>query len=96
MRYRHLGLPIVLLALWLTSLPAATVRMPVDDVKPGMTGVGVTIFEGMQREEFTVHTIGVLHNSVGPRRNLILAKLEGGPARRDRGHPGHERQSRLH
>ena len=40
MRYRHLGLPIVLLALWLTSLPAATVRMPVDEVEPGMTGVG--------------------------------------------------------
>ena len=79
MRYRHLGLPIVLLALWLTSLPAATVRMPVDQVEPGMTGVGITVFEGMQREEFTVHIIGVLHNSIGPRRNLILAKLEGGP-----------------
>ena len=79
MRYRHLGLPIVLLALWLTSLPAATVRMPVDQVEPGMTGVGITVFEGMQREEFTVHIIGVLRNSIGPRRNLILAKLEGGP-----------------
>ena len=37
------------------------------------------MFEGDRLDEFKVHIIGVLRNSIGPRRNLILARLEGGP-----------------
>ena len=44
-----------------------------------MVGIGRTVFEGDRLEEFKVHIIGVLRNSIGPRRNLILARLEGGP-----------------
>lgn len=53
--------------------------MLLDEVQPGMTGVGVTVFEGVAREEFTVHVLGILRNVTGPRRSLILARLEGGP-----------------
>jgi hypothetical protein len=53
--------------------------MSVDEVRPGMTGIGRTVFEGDRLEEFKVHVLGVLRNVVGPRRNLILARLEGGP-----------------
>jgi hypothetical protein len=61
-------------------LPAAEPRyMPADAVRPGMVGTGVTVFDGMRREEFTVRILGVLENVVGPRRSLILARLEGGP-----------------
>jgi hypothetical protein len=52
---------------------------PVDDIRPGMVGVGRTVFEGDRLDEFKVHIIGVLRNAIGPRRNLILARLEGGP-----------------
>jgi hypothetical protein len=61
------------------GLPAQSRTFPVDDIKPGMVGVGRTVFEGDRLEEFRVHIIGVLRNSIGPRRNLILARLEGGP-----------------
>ena len=61
---------------------AAVDRMPLAEVQPGMIGVGVTVFEGTTREEFTVHVIGVLHNINGPKRSLILARLEGGPLAR--------------
>ena len=44
-----------------------------------MVGVGRTVFEGDTIEEFKVHILGSLKNVVGPRRNLILARLEGGP-----------------
>ncbi len=44
-----------------------------------MIGVGETVFQGTELEKFQVHIIGVLRNVQGPRRNLILAKLEGGP-----------------
>ena len=37
------------------------------------------MFQGDQIEEFKAHILGVLHNSIGPRRDLILARLEGGP-----------------
>lgn len=53
--------------------------MSVDEVRPGMFGVGRTVFAGDEIEEFEVHVIGVLRNVVGPSRNLILARLAGGP-----------------
>src|SRR5687767_15507310 len=52
---------------------------PVDELKPGMVAVGRTVFEGDKLEDFKVHIIGVLRNVIGPRRDLILARLEGGP-----------------
>jgi len=61
------------------GLPAQSRTFPVDEVKPGMVGIGRTVFEGDRLDEFKVHVIGVLRNSIGPRRDLILARLEGGP-----------------
>jgi hypothetical protein len=68
-------------AVWLLSshLTAATPQMSVDEIRPGMVGVGRTVFDGTHVEEFRAHILGVLENVIGPHRNLILAKLEGGP-----------------
>ena len=65
-------------ACW-TVLPASSPLMGIDEVRAGMTGVGRTVFDGSEPEEFKVHILGVLRNVVGPQRNLILARLEGGP-----------------
>ena len=53
--------------------------MGVDEIRPGMVGIGRTVFDGTHVEEFKAHIIGVLENVIGTHRNLILAKLEGGP-----------------
>jgi hypothetical protein len=53
--------------------------MPVDEIRTGMVGVGRTVFEGDRLDEFKAHILGVLRNVIGPSRNLILARLEGGP-----------------
>jgi SpoIVB peptidase S55 len=53
--------------------------LPVDEVQPGMVGVGRTVYEGEQLAEFRATVVGVLRNVMGPRRDLILARLEGGP-----------------
>jgi hypothetical protein len=53
--------------------------MPVSEIRPGMTGVGRTVFAGSERSDFKVHVLGVLRNVMAPRRDLILARLEGGP-----------------
>jgi hypothetical protein len=58
---------------------ATTPLMPLDEIRPGMVGVGRTVFEGADLQEFDVHILGVLRNVQGPKRDLILARLEGGP-----------------
>jgi hypothetical protein len=64
----------------LAAAPSAqTPFLSVDDIRPGMQGVGQTVFQGDRLEDFKVHILGVLRDVVGPRRDLILARLEGGP-----------------
>jgi hypothetical protein len=73
------GFTLVVLAL-AAGRPASQPRtFPISQVQPGLVGVGRTVFEGTRIDEFTVRVIGVLRNVIGPRRNLILARLEGGP-----------------
>jgi hypothetical protein len=67
----------LLLTSLLAALPATTPLMPIEEVKAGMTGVGRTVFEGTELKDFKVHILGVLRNVQGPRRDLILARLEG-------------------
>jgi hypothetical protein len=71
-----------LLVVAAAGLPAQSAYYPVEDLRPGMVGVGRTVFEGDRLDEFTVHILGVLRNQIGPRRDLILARLEGGPLAR--------------
>ena len=43
-----------------------------------MKGIGRTVFEGTAITEFQVEMLGVLKN-YGPKQDLILARLAGGP-----------------
>ena len=81
-RLPPLAVSIAIVTLTLVPLPAVTPRMPVDEIEAGMQGVGVTVFDGATRERFDVHVLGVLTNVLGPRRSLIVARLEGGPLAR--------------
>ncbi len=47
--------------------------MPVSEIKPGMKGYGLTVFEGTKPERFDVEVIGVLQN-FRPRQEVILIK----------------------
>jgi hypothetical protein len=69
----------VSLALVAVSLPAAPPYYPLDQVKTGVEATGYTVWQGDKIEPFKVHIIGVLRNVIGPKRDLIIAKLEGGP-----------------
>jgi hypothetical protein len=79
MKMRTAASALALAALLGITPRASTPLMPVDEVRAGMVGVGRTVFEGADLQEFTVRIIGVLRNVQGPRRDLILARLEGGP-----------------
>jgi hypothetical protein len=73
------SLLLFLLAAFSLSLAAQSAKfMSVDEVRPGMKGYGKTVFQGTKIEQFDVELIGVLKNS-GPKQDLILARLSGGP-----------------
>jgi hypothetical protein len=59
------------------ALPAQPL-FPLKDIRPGMHGVGRTVFSGNRIEEFQVEILGVLENT-GPHESIILGKLSGGP-----------------
>ncbi len=55
--------------------------LPVDQIKAGMKGKGRTVFSGNKIEEFNVEILGILRNWQ-PKKDLILARLDGGPLER--------------
>jgi hypothetical protein len=59
------------------ALPAQTNFFPLKDIRPGMHGVGKTVFAGNRIDEFQVEILGVLDN-IGPKQSLILGRLSGG------------------
>ncbi|MBI4475987.1 MAG: hypothetical protein HY654_02370 [Acidobacteria bacterium] len=83
MRIRLRGSLFLIIGLSLVALPAIpsadTPMMPLEEIRPGMKGVGQTVFTGSRIEEFQVDILGVLRNVIGPKRGLILARLSGGP-----------------
>lgn len=66
---------LVSLAQTTTGIPAI---FPLSEIKAGMKGVGRTVFLGTTVEDFNVEILGVLENA-GPKQNIILARLSGGP-----------------
>ncbi|HTX42561.1 MAG TPA: hypothetical protein VMD25_12075 [Acidobacteriaceae bacterium] len=57
--------------------PAVTKFFPLSQIHRGQQGVAWTVFEGTKPEPMGVEILGVLHNAIGPRQDMILARLEG-------------------
>jgi len=64
------------------SGPGTPQLMPLADLKEGMSGVARTVFKGDKPEEFGVEILGVLPGAIGPKQDLIVGRLLGGPAER--------------
>ncbi|MCG3118989.1 MAG: hypothetical protein ALAOOOJD_01293 [bacterium] len=56
-------------------LPAQEI-MPLAEVKPGMAGIGRTVFRGDRPEEFPIEVVDIMRNFY-PKRNLIIIRLKG-------------------
>ncbi len=56
--------------------------MPLSEVREGMKGTARTVFRGTEPEEFNVEILGVVPGGVGPKQDLIVGRLSGGPADR--------------
>ena len=62
----------------LARVPSDVPVFPVENLKPGMKGVGRTVFANQKLETFEVEIIGALENSA-PRQTMVMARLTGGP-----------------
>ena len=63
-----------------TSLPGNF--MPLSDLKEGMRGTARTVFRGSEAEEFNVEILGIIPGAIGPKQDLIVGRISGGPADR--------------
>lgn len=64
---------------WSADLPASWDPdrfMAVEEIRPGMTGIGKSVFRGTRIEEFPVEILGVLPTP-NPGGEIILARLSG-------------------
>jgi hypothetical protein len=73
---RFSALILLLFFALISAAPAATPIMPLSQVKPGMKGIGKSVFAGNKVESFEAEIIGILEN-VRPKKNWILARLSG-------------------
>ncbi|HIE52774.1 MAG TPA: hypothetical protein EYP85_13550 [Armatimonadetes bacterium] len=83
MRYRLTGGQIIswgllILGVGLNRLAAAPEIMAVEELRPGMKGVGRTVFEGVKIEGFAVTIVGVLEKWDFA-SDLILVRIDSGP-----------------
>ncbi|MBX6312807.1 MAG: SpoIVB peptidase S55 [Isosphaeraceae bacterium] len=67
-------------ALWTATLHAAEpdpkTYWDINDIRPGMKGIGKTVMVGTALEEFEAEVLGVLRD-VSPGRDMVLCKLKG-------------------
>ncbi|HEX6177154.1 MAG TPA: SpoIVB peptidase S55 domain-containing protein [Thermoanaerobaculia bacterium] len=69
------------LAAALAAVSASAEMMPISEVKKGMKGYGLTVFEGSEIERFDVEIVGVL-SKIGPGQDLILARVDSPEVKR--------------
>src|SRR5437762_3719206 len=78
----RLAVAFLLIGAFSLSLSAQNTKfMSVDEIRPGMKGIGKTVFQGTKIEQFDVELLGVLKN-YAPKQDMILARLSGGPLAR--------------
>jgi SpoIVB peptidase S55 len=61
------------------SLPASDDggTISIDQIQPGMKGIAYTIFSGDKIEPMDLEVIGILHNALGPKQDVILVQMHG-------------------
>jgi len=78
---RKVPLSVLAVLLFVLAVPVRAANdpalFPLADVQPGMKGVTYTIFQGDQVEKVDLEVIGILHNAIGPKQDVILVRLLG-------------------
>lgn len=67
------------------NLPAAKEKqefMPLSEIREGMRGTALTVFQGTRPEPFDIEILGVVPGAIGPKQDMIVARISGGGADR--------------
>jgi hypothetical protein len=64
------------------SKSAAGQYFPLSELKEGMRGTARTVFRGSTPEEFQVEILGIVPGAIGPKQDMIVARISGGEANR--------------
>ncbi len=59
------------------AAPSVTTVFPLSEIHRGLQGIAYTVFEGVTPEPMQVEILGVLKDSLGPGKDMILARLKG-------------------
>jgi len=51
--------------------------MPLEQVRPGMKGYGMSVFQGTKPERFEVEVLGTLDGMPNPKQSIVIARLSG-------------------
>lgn len=70
---------LILIALLSSGAAGEVPILTPDQVRPGMVGLGKTVFRGTKIDTFGVEIVDVMRNVFGPKEDVILARLSGGP-----------------
>ncbi len=76
---RRLRFPVyvvILMILTSSMMVSAMEIFPLEDVQPGLVGIGKTVIRGTQIEDFTVEVLGTIPQSP-PINNLIMVRVSG-------------------
>src|SRR5579862_1808862 len=78
------GFSLLVLGLSLLTIPLAAQisqpTIPVEQIHAGMRGYALTVFEGVKPESMDVEVLGIMHNTNGPKGDVILVRLHGAKA----------------
>jgi hypothetical protein len=57
------------------AAPNVGPTIPVEEIRPGMEGYGLTVFEGQKPERFPIRVVAVLHNFL-PKQDVVLIRSD--------------------
>lgn len=83
MRNLRYGLAVLFAVLMVFSVTAqrglaqSVPFMDIEDVKPGMKGFGLSVFEGSRIDTFSVEILGIMRNIYYTRHDLIMVRISG-------------------
>lgn len=60
-----------------SDLNGKTNFMPLEQVRPGMKGFGMSVFRGSKPERFEVEVLGTLQGMPNPKQAIVIARLSG-------------------
>lgn len=78
MQKKLISIPVaaIIAILMISLIGAESPILKVDDIRPGMKGYGLTVFNGTEPERFDVEVIDVMKRAL-PKQDIILVKVAG-------------------